>query len=503
MRYEQRRLANISGLMAIGALATTALGQEVAWEVLVGAPGEAVDQFEDMAVGPEGLIALTGNDALDASADFFTVALEPDGSIRWTATYDGPSSSQDVAEAITVDSSGNVIVVGRAQAPGQSSNVAIVKYDGVTGDEIWVRLFDRSGSLDLGTDVVTDAAGSVYVTGGARDLSSGEDVVVLKYDIDGTLQWSAIYDGFGNPPSANDRGRSIVVDANGDVLVTGDSAGGSGAPDYVTIKLDGSTGAELWSSRYNAGSTNIPVEIAVDDSGDAYVAGVSGELFVTIRYRGSDGAVVWQRVDNPGAHDRLDDLLLTETGVYVSGATDPDGDESNNNDNAYVARYDRETGDVVWSTTYGTGAINHYEVAHALVQHPDGTIIASGRQSTPAVDDDVLVLSLDPATGVVGSEMTWSGPFASGFDTALRASGAADDLVLAGLADNVTGNRDYLTLRLTFPRAEDLDGDGLVNVLDLVMLLAQWGACPGCPADLDGNGEVDVVDLTTMLAAWS
>jgi hypothetical protein len=48
----------------------------------------------------------------------------------------------------------------------------------------------------------------------------------------------------------------------------------------------------------------------------------------------------------------------------------------------------------------------------------------------------------------------------------------------------------------------DLNGDGDVDVLDLLILLDAWGACPGCAADLNGDGDVDVLDLLLLLDAW-
>ncbi len=50
----------------------------------------------------------------------------------------------------------------------------------------------------------------------------------------------------------------------------------------------------------------------------------------------------------------------------------------------------------------------------------------------------------------------------------------------------------------------DLNGDGVVDVSDLLILLAAWGGCPlnTCPADLNGDGIVDVSDLLILLANW-
>jgi cytochrome c551/c552 len=48
----------------------------------------------------------------------------------------------------------------------------------------------------------------------------------------------------------------------------------------------------------------------------------------------------------------------------------------------------------------------------------------------------------------------------------------------------------------------DLNGDDVVNVSDLLILLGQWGACEGCLADLNGDGVVNVSDLLILLGAW-
>ncbi len=53
------------------------------------------------------------------------------------------------------------------------------------------------------------------------------------------------------------------------------------------------------------------------------------------------------------------------------------------------------------------------------------------------------------------------------------------------------------------PCLGDLDSDGSVGIVDLLLLLAQWGRCPlGCIADLDADGLVGINDLLDLLANW-
>ena len=48
----------------------------------------------------------------------------------------------------------------------------------------------------------------------------------------------------------------------------------------------------------------------------------------------------------------------------------------------------------------------------------------------------------------------------------------------------------------------DLDDSGAVDFGDILVILAQWGPCEGCPEDLDGSGAVDFGDILVVLGAW-
>ncbi len=52
------------------------------------------------------------------------------------------------------------------------------------------------------------------------------------------------------------------------------------------------------------------------------------------------------------------------------------------------------------------------------------------------------------------------------------------------------------------PCPPDIVDSGVVDVDDLLLLLAYWGPCNDCPADFDGDSEVDVDDLLLLLAYW-
>jgi hypothetical protein len=53
------------------------------------------------------------------------------------------------------------------------------------------------------------------------------------------------------------------------------------------------------------------------------------------------------------------------------------------------------------------------------------------------------------------------------------------------------------------PPVSDINGDGVVDPLDLALVLDSLGPCEGCPTDLDSNGVVDSNDIDTVRSDWS
>lgn len=104
---------------------------------------------------------------------------------------------------------------------------------------------------------------------------------------------------------------------------------------------------------------------------------------------------------------------------------------------------------------------------------------------------------------------SWSalGAGLSGTGRALAVSPDSAGLFVGGdfvIADGQAANRIAAwTCRLP----GDINGDGHVNISDLLELLAAWGPCPqpcppSCAADITGDCVVSVEDFLALLANW-
>jgi hypothetical protein len=75
-----------------------------------------------------------------------------------------------------------------------------------------------------------------------------------------------------------------------------------------------------------------------------------------------------------------------------------------------------------------------------------------------------------------------------------------DDLISINEVAAYRGISNNMNMRIIC--SSDFDGNGEVNVADLLEIIALWGAVGDRPQDLDGNGVVNVADLLILIAAW-
>jgi len=233
------------------------------WVVRYNGLGNSDDGANAIAIDNSGNVYVTGYSyGSSTGSDYATIKYDPNGNERWVAHYNGPGNSFDSAYAIALDNFGNVYVTGSSYGGiGTYFDYATIKYDS-NGNQEWVVRYNgpRNG-YDEAYALAIDSCNNVYVTGGSEGNGTDDfayDYTTIKYDTNGSQLWVARYDG---PTGGQDNAFSLVLDDLGNPYVTGGSDGGNGS-DYVTVKYD-PNGNQLWVVRYDSLTSESDVATAL------------------------------------------------------------------------------------------------------------------------------------------------------------------------------------------------------------------------------------------------
>ena len=364
-------------------------------------PGKSRDNASAIAVDNNGNVYVTGG-SINAAGnyDYATIKYNSAGIRQWVRRYDGPGKDDDYANAIAVDTGGNVYVTGASRNAAGYEDYATIKYN-TDGRRQWVRRYDGPGKFGIRNDeptaIAVDTNGNVYVTGSSRNaaLAPNDDYATIKYNSAGKRQWVRRYDG---PGKWYDYATAIAVDTKGNVYVTGCSRNVTGNDDYATIKYS-STGKQQWIGRYNGprNGDDCATAIAVDTKGNAYVTGYSRNVagnddYATIKYS-SSGKREWvRRYDGPGKGYDFATAIAVDirANVYVTGY-------SRNlfgNDDYATIKYNN-IGNQQWIKRYdGPGKWHDY--ATAIAVDTRGNVYVTGYSNTSGVNDDYATIKYAP-----------------------------------------------------------------------------------------------------------
>lgn len=268
----------------------------VAYVARYDGPANGADTAHALTADAAGNVYVTGSSAgAGTGLDFATIKFDAHGDTVWVARYNGPGNANDIARALVLDGSGNLLVAGQSWGSGTVFDYATIKYL-PAGDTAWVRRYNHTptNGVDIPYALTVDAADNVYVTG-SSESNRYEDYATIKYSSAGIQRWVSRYNGSTN---GVDEAKAVVVDAAGNVYVTGYSESGNDY-DVFTVQYD-SSGTARWSHRYNTTPANDDdqgVAIAVPLSGLTYVTGFSftgtpNYDYLTLKYVAHDVGVV-------------------------------------------------------------------------------------------------------------------------------------------------------------------------------------------------------------------
>jgi len=139
-----------------------------------------------MAVDRSGNVFVTETSATDNTPpnyNYMTVALSSAGVAVWTNYYDGPAKSDDFPNAIAVDKAGNVFVTGQSTRTISPYNLdfATVAYS-KSGVPLWTNRYNGPvNGHDVATAIAIDSSGNVIVTGSSGNSDVGFSYATIKY----------------------------------------------------------------------------------------------------------------------------------------------------------------------------------------------------------------------------------------------------------------------------------------------------------------------------------
>jgi uncharacterized delta-60 repeat protein len=201
-------------------------------------PGTNFDSGQDVEVDGNGDVFVCGYArAAVGITNYESVLLKisNSGTFQWAQTYNGPGNDYDRANALMIQSNGNVVTTGRSVGTTSTAeDLVLLNYNGTSGTLIWERRYDGGFvQWDEGKDLSTDQFGNIYVTGYSYNSGSNNNYITFKYDSLGNMEWLVKYNG---PANNSDQAYSMFTDTLGNIYLTGMSKGSGTLEDYNTIK---------------------------------------------------------------------------------------------------------------------------------------------------------------------------------------------------------------------------------------------------------------------------
>ncbi|MEX2303040.1 MAG: SBBP repeat-containing protein [Bryobacterales bacterium] len=235
---------------------------------------------------------------LDGETSYaFITKLNPSGTqIIYSSLLGG--ADYDIGNAIAVDSNGAAYIVGESRSPDFPATTRALQRTLSGERDVFVAKLSPDGSsllyatylggekFDVGNGIVIDAAGSAYVTGITassgfpttsnayqREYTSGQDVFAAKISADGSrLIYSTLIGGVGD-----DRANGIAVDRSGNAYLAGitSTRRALGGADAYCLKLNPNGSEVVYLKLFGGLNAEEATSVVLDEAGNAYLTGVT------------------------------------------------------------------------------------------------------------------------------------------------------------------------------------------------------------------------------------
>jgi uncharacterized delta-60 repeat protein len=252
----------------------------------------------DIAIQPDGkILAVGGGGRWDGSQEgFLVIRYNSNGSLDTSFDGDGfvitpIGSSYGYASSVAIQPDGKIVAAGGSNDNGYNFSFSLVRYN---ADGSLDTTFDGDGTLTTvignssnAASVAIQSDGKI-VAAGYSTIGSNNDIAVVRYNPDGSLD--ATFDSDGIVTTAigpdDDTASSVAIDGNGKLIVGGTSKGDFALLRYLSNgALDKTFGGDDGISTVDFSISNDQANaMAIDRQGHAVVVGSSSGAFALARF---------------------------------------------------------------------------------------------------------------------------------------------------------------------------------------------------------------------------
>lgn len=336
--------------------------------------------------------------------DIVLIKYNSSGVKVWQAVWDDPGQEIDQARGMYVDSAGNTYITGNTRYYTSVTyyNIVTLKYD-PNGNLLWSYIYNGTADNDYANDITVDQNGNVYVVGDSREGPSGNrDYITLKFNTSGSLLWDRFYNGPGN---SLDYARAVTVNQAGDVFVTGESRNAALNYDMTTVKYN-AAGVQQWVHEYHSGGSNADFgrDILTAPDGFIYASGSSNNKLICIKYNPTTGIPVWQSILSSSTNDAAFRIKYSaaDTTIVLGGSQGYSGN--------FLTTKMSTGGSFLWQAYYDSG--NAYDNLGSVEVDDLGNVYTGGRSSLPGTPNyyEAKLIKYDPA----GNQL-WITSYSNGY----------------------------------------------------------------------------------------
>ena len=271
----------------------------IEWEKLFGTSGDDGGKYVQQTSDGGYIVAGLYN----SSYYILLLKLDASGTLQWAKTY---SIGYGLFVQQTTD--GGYILTGFTSGLGFGGNdIVLIKTD-ATGNILWKKVYGGAGD-DWGDYVEQTHDGGYIVAGYTTSYGAGSyDLVLLKVDSLGTLQWNKSYGGAGAEGSSS-WGVSGQATSDGGYMLCGNTSGyGAGSNDIMLIKTD-SLGNLNWAKTYGGTNDDQPRFAHQTNNGGYIICGLTrsfghGDLDAYMLKTDGSGNLKWSKAYGGTNYDK-------------------------------------------------------------------------------------------------------------------------------------------------------------------------------------------------------